>query len=66
MSQQLFDILSAELEHQHSVMRKHCFAYEMHRNCEPGYDDGYNKFCDAHDEARDIRQRLDSIIRKEV
>ncbi|MCK5643761.1 MAG: hypothetical protein KAJ19_23375 [Gammaproteobacteria bacterium] len=65
MSPQLHDILTTELEYQHSVMREHCFSYEMHRSEMPGYDDGYHAFCEAHDEARLIRQQTESIMRSE-
>lgn len=66
MSQQLYDILCIELEHQQAIMRKHYCDAELHKAGLPGHDDSYQAFCEANDEAKLIRQQLGSIMRKET
>jgi hypothetical protein len=63
MSQQLFDILTVELEYQQSIMRVHRFSHGMHRFDVEGYDNGYNMYCEANDKVRLIRQQMETIMR---
>lgn len=66
MSDQLFDILTRQLEHQHAIIRKNMVNYELHREGVEGHDDAYFKVVTASNKARQIRQQLESIMRKEV
>ncbi len=61
---QLHSILQTELEYQQSVMRECHFAYEMFLEGVEGYDTGYRTFCKAHDKVKQIRQQMQSIMRR--
>ena len=63
MSQNLYDILTVELEYQQRVMRAYYVNAELHASGEPGHDDDYRRFNDANDEARLIKQQMESIVR---
>ena len=64
MSEELYEILTRQIEYQHAIIRKHYTDYEMHKLGEPGHADSYLAVIAAMDEARQIRQQLESIMRK--